>query len=57
METEFKVGDKVKEIPDSALGIGVVESILGHGLYYPISVRYGNGTIACYALLVKNRWL
>lgn len=49
METEFKVGDKVKEIPDSALGIGVVESILGHGLYYPISVRYGNGTLACYA--------
>lgn len=50
METEFKVGDKVKEIPDSGLGIGIIERISDYNTLYPINVRYGCGSPLSYTL-------
>ena len=46
METEFKVGDKVK----SVLGIGIIEIISKDATPYPISVRFKDGSIATYTL-------
>ena len=49
-ETVFKVGDKVKEIPDRALGIGIIERISDYNTFYPINVRYGCGSTESYTL-------
>lgn len=46
METEFKVGDKVKGV----LSVGIIESISKDDTPYPISVRYKDGSIATYTL-------
>lgn len=46
METEFKVGDKVK----STYGTGIIEIISKNDTPYPISVRYKDGSIATYTL-------
>ena len=46
METEFKVGDKVK----SVYGTGIIEIISKNDTSYPISVRYKDGSILTYTL-------
>lgn len=50
METEFKVGDKVK----SVYGSGIIVDISKNDTSYPIIVRYKDGTILTYTINGKQ---